>query len=315
MPSVITITFNPCIDKSVEVPQLIPEKKLSCTLPKMEAGGGGINVARAITKLGGEALAIFPGGGAQGKLLKDLLLEEAVPVVQVDTGREIRENWIVLETSTNHQFRFGMPGPVLPDAIWQDCLDRVAQEGDAAFIVVSGSLPEGFPTNIFERIAAVAEKKHARLVVDTSGIALQHALRHGVHLIKPSINELNSLIAALQLDASSPVAAAQEIVKRGYAEAVVVSMGPEGAMLVTGSIVKHIKPPTVKKASTVGAGDSMVAGIVHSLARHASLEDAVTYGVACGTAATMNPGTALCKLEDVELLHDMIRKQYRDLVS
>jgi 6-phosphofructokinase 2 len=310
MSTVITITFNPCIDKSVEVPVLIPEKKLTCSTPKMEPGGGGINVARAIRKLGGSATAVYPAGGYHGNLLTSLLAGEGVPARPVPIEKETRENWIVAEKSTSRQFRFGLPGPGLTESEWDECLTQILLAGTASYLVVSGSLPGGFPPDIFKRIKALAAEKNARLVVDSSGIALQKALQEGVYLIKPSLNELASLIVALDLNSESTADAASEIVRRGYAEVVVISMGPGGALLVTSQQVKEIKPPVARKLSTVGAGDSMVAGILMGLTRNLSLENAVIYGVASGTAATMNPGTALCNLEDVETLYGSMQKQY-----
>src|SRR3954469_8205880 len=107
MPKIVTLTFSPCIDKSTTVPAFIPEKKLSCTAPKLEPGGGGINVARAVKKLGGEALAIFPSGGYTGKFLNHLVDLESVSYIAIDIAGETRENIIVLEISTNNQYRFG----------------------------------------------------------------------------------------------------------------------------------------------------------------------------------------------------------------
>jgi len=312
MTSVITITFNPCIDKSIEVPALIPEKKLSCILPRMEPGGGGINVARAITRLGGNAIAIYPAGGYHGRLLTSLLKEENVSVRPVETGKETRENWIVAEKSTHRQFRFGMSGPSLTEIEWHECLGELKRAGEAEFVVVSGSLPEGFPEDLMERIDTLCREKKARLVVDSSGPGLLKALEHGVYLIKPSLNELGSLIVALNLNSNSPTDAARDIVDRGYAEVVVVSMGPGGAVVVSPDLVREITPPSVRNLSTVGAGDCMVAGIVLGLTRKLSLEEAVKFGVASGSAATMNPGTALCKPEDVDILYRFLQKQYQD---
>src|SRR6476661_1745846 len=120
--NITTVTFNPCIDKSTIVPQLVPEKKLRCEAPRFEPGGGGINVARAIKKLGGEALAIYPYGGYSGAFLNELLKRENIFTRPVETKSHTRENMIVLEKSSGQQFRFGMPGPVLQSNEWQQCL-------------------------------------------------------------------------------------------------------------------------------------------------------------------------------------------------
>ena len=314
MPAIITVTFNPAIDKSTSVPAMIPEKKLHCVLPVFEPGGGGINVARAIKKLGGEAAAVYIAGGYTGKTFTQLLSDEYVESIVTETKGSTRENLIVSDTATNQQYRFGMPGPQINEPEWQECLNSIEQIRDVEYIVASGSLPPGIPTDIFARIAFIARKKKVRLIVDTSGEALKQAIQAGVYLIKPNLGELSSLLKKKELNIEPDSYrvvddAAREVIKNGNCEVVVVSMGPAGAMLVTKELALQIMPPAVKRKSTVGAGDSMVAGIALSLTRNKSLTEAVQYGVACGTAATMNPGTELCKKEDAEHLYKLIQNK------
>jgi 6-phosphofructokinase 2 len=306
MPAIITVTFNPAIDKLTSVPVLIPEKKLKCAEPAFAPGGGGVNVARAIRKLGGHAVALYLAGGHTGKLFTRLLLNEDVESIVMETKEYTRENLIVLETASNQQYRFGMPGPHITESEWQDCLKKIEIITGVEWIVASGSLPPGIPTDIFARIAFIARNKNARLIVDTSGEALKHAVQEGVYLIKPNLGELSSLAGTEELKIESVDDAAREVIGRGNCEVVVVSMGPTGALLVTKDLVQQIIPPPVKRKSTVGAGDSMVAGIVLQLAGKKSLTEAVQYGVACGTAATMNPGSELCRKEDADLLYRFI---------
>ena len=309
MPSIITVTFNPAIDKSTTVPVLIPEKKLRCTAPVFEPGGGGVNVSRAIKKLGGHSVALYLAGGHTGKLFTRLLLEEGVDSIVTETGEYTRENLEVLETASNQQYRFGMPGPLIREAEWQDCLRNIERMEGVEYMVASGSLPPGVPTDIFARIAWTARQKNARLIVDTSGDALKHAVQEGVYLIKPNLGELASIAGTKELDIESVDDVAREVIGRGKCEVVVVSMGPTGAMLVTSDLAQQIIPPPVKRQSTVGAGDSMVAGMVLSLVTKKTLTEAVQYGVACGTAATMNSGTGLCRKEDVDRLYKIIREK------
>ena len=306
MPEIITVTFNPAIDKSTSVPVLIAEKKLNCALPVYEPGGGGINVARAIKKLGGEAVAVYLAGGYSGKTFTQLLTDELVESIVTETKENTRENLVVLETASNQQYRFGMPGPTISEPEWQACLKSIEKIKDVEYIVASGSLPPGIPTDIFARIAFIARKKKARLIVDTSGEALKQAVQAGVYLIKPNLGELSSLLGKEELNIELVDDAAREVIGKGNCEVVVVSMGPAGAMLVTKELALQIMPPAVKRKSTVGAGDSMVAGIALSLTRNKSLTEAVQYGVACGTAATMNHGTELCRKEDAEHLYKLI---------
>ena len=309
MSSIVTITFSPCIDKSTSVPALIPEKKLKCAVPELEAGGGGINVARAIKKLGGEPIAVFPSGGYTGKLFNHLLERENIPSVIIETVHETRENIIVLEGSTNDQYRFGMPGTELYENEWKQCLKAVEEIKDAEFIIASGSLPPGVPLNIYAQLAKIAKSLNAKFVVDTSGEPLKHAADEGVYLLKPNLGELASLAGKKELNPDEVQDKAKEIIAKGKCDVMVVSMGAAGAMLVTKEINQMITPPSVKRKSTVGAGDSMVAGIVYYLSQGKNLRDAVQYGVACGTAATMNPGTELCRKGDADRLYTLIRKK------
>jgi 6-phosphofructokinase 2 len=308
MSPIITITFSPCIDKSASVNKLIPEKKLSCTSTKLEPGGGGINVARAIKKLGGESTAIYPSGGYTGKYFDKLMQDEEVPSIIIETENETRENIIILEESTNQQYRFGMPGTALKENEWRQCLHIIEEMNDVEFIVASGSLPPGVPQDVFARIAILAKKKNAKLIVDTSGEALQHAADEGVYMLKPNLGELGSLIGKKYVDKKETADLAKSIINKINCEIIIVSMGGDGAMLITKNENYKVSSPKVKMKSTVGAGDSMVAGIVLSLSQKKSLKETVQYGVACGTAATMNPGTELCKSEDAEELYSLIQK-------
>lgn len=307
MGKIVTVTINPVIDKSTQVAGIAPEKKLRCEQPRFEPGGGGINVARAIKKLGGDALAIYTSGGYTGRFLNDLLKEEGIQTKAIPTQNYTRENLIVLDTHTNQQYRFGMPGSTILEEEWKACLQSIEEEEDVEYIVASGSLAPGVPTDIYAQIAAIAKAKGARLIVDTSGEALKAAADEGIFLLKPNLAELSSLAGREEINAELVDDVAREIIGKGNCEVVVVSLGAAGAMLVTATEIIQATPPAVKKRSTVGAGDSMVAGIVLSLSKGWELKDALRYGVATGTAATMNNGTELCKLKDVECLFPLIR--------
>ena len=304
---IVTLTFNPCIDKSTTIEALVADKKLRCSTPKFEPGGGGLNVARVVKKLGGEALAIYPAGGYSGKFLQKLADQEGVVSKIAEIKSHTRENLIVVDRSTNHQYRFGMPGPELEEEEYKHCLQLLEAEEDVAFIVASGSLARGVPTNIYAQIAVIAKQKAARLIVDTSGEALQQAVNQGVFLIKPNLAELSSLVGKEEIHAEMVDDVAMDLIRKGKCEMMVVSLGSSGAMLVSREQVVQMMPPVVKRKSTVGAGDSMVAGIVLSLSEGKSPEDALRYGIACGTAATLNEGTELCRKQDVEKLLPLVK--------
>jgi 6-phosphofructokinase 2 len=307
MSKIVTITFSPCIDKSTSVSRLIPEKKLKCAAPKLEPGGGGINVARAIKKLGGEATAVFPSGGYTGKFFNHLLEKENIPSIIIETKNETRENIVVLDESSNQQYRFGMPGTELSENEWKQCLKVIEDIKDVEFIVASGSLPPGVPLDIYARLAVMAKKKRAKLVVDTSGEALRHAANEGVYLLKPNLGELSSLMGIERIREEEIEDLARKVIQKGHCEVLVVSMAEAGAILVTKNEIHRAIPQAVKRKSVVGAGDSMVAGIVLALSQNKNLKQALQYGVACGTAATMNPGTELCRKDDVEKLFALLQ--------
>ncbi|WP_143306425.1 1-phosphofructokinase family hexose kinase [Chitinophaga vietnamensis] len=304
MKTVLTITFNPAIDKSTRVAALVPDKKLKCSQPVFEPGGGGVNVARAIVKLGGQATAAYFGGGYTGQFFTALLAAEQVPAVMMPIAGHTRENLIVTDDTTRQQFRFGMPGPQLSATEWQQGLAMLDKAMDqASFVVASGSLAAGLPPDAFAIAGQQAKQKGLPYVVDTSGEALLRAARSGAYLLKPNLSELATLAGKEQLTGDEVAAAARSIISAGDCKYIVVSLGATGAMLVTNKEVLRVQAPVVKRLSTVGAGDSMVAGMVLQLVAGADIATAVKYGVACGSAATMNAGTALCRLQDVQALY------------
>jgi len=302
MTSIITITLNPAIDKSTSITSLAAGKKLRCAPPCFEPGGGGVNVSRAIHKLGGETTAIYFAGGYTGEFYKQLLDDEKISSVAVKTRNHLRENLIVFDRSSGMQYRFTMPGPSIYEQEWKEILKTIKEHDRADFMVVSGSLPPGIPNDILANIAVIAKRNNIKLIVDSSGKALQDALTEEVYLMKPNLQELAELTGKNLASLDEAMNAAKTIVDKGKSKIIVVSLAEEGALLVTETLSKHLPAPKVKIKSTVGAGDSMLAGIIQSLSKNKTIEEAVQFGVLCGTAATMNPGTSLCDLKTVESL-------------
>lgn len=304
---IVTLTINPALDKSSSVAGIAPEKKLRCAAPVYDPGGGGINVSRAIRKLGGESIALFTAGGSAGEMLQQLLNTEGVTHEVVVTQNWTRENFVVVDSLTDRQFRFGMPGTLLYENEWKTCLaalEKLAK--DAEFVVASGSLPEGVPVDFYAQVAKIAKAQNARCVVDTSGEALLLAAEEGVFMLKPNLGELSALAGKNSISALEQEHLARLLIDEGKAEVVVVSLGKQGAMLVTKDQIEYVQAPTVHSQSTVGAGDSMVGGMVLSLAQGKSYPEMLAFGVAAGTAATMRAGTQLCKREDTEALFKWI---------
>ena len=302
MPAIVTLTLNPALDIATSTDRVRPTHKLRCAEPRREPGGGGINVARVVQALGGEVTAIFPCGGAAGATIEKLLRDSGVPVAPVPIAGATRESFTVDETDTGEQYRFVLPGPTLGDGEVEQLLEAVAGIG-AAYVVVSGSLPPGCDPKIFHRLCALCSRSGARLVIDTSGKALT-ALEGGcAYLIKPSLRELQELVGREFASEAEECAAARELVARGFAEVVVVSLAERGALLVTEGIELRLPAIEVPNGSAVGAGDSMVAALTLALAQGEHLEEALLYGIAAGAAALTAPGNELARREDVERLY------------
>lgn len=305
MKSIVTLTLNPAIDKSSSVDHVVAERKLYCKAPRFEAGGGAVNVSRAIKKLGGESLLLYPAGGLTGKRLQELLGEEGLSHRSLAIEGMIRESLVILEESTGQQYRFGMPGPQLQKEEQESFIRELTSMNPSPdYLVASGSLPPGVASDFYARIARVGKKMGAKVIVDVSGDALDAALQEGVFLIKPNIREFWKLVGREIKEESELKVAAREMVADGRCEVLMISLGAAGALLVSEKFAEHILPPTVPIVSKVGAGDSMVAGIVLSLARGNPLRESALFGVATGTAAVMTPGTELCRREDVERLYE-----------
>jgi 6-phosphofructokinase 2 len=306
MNRIITFTFNPAIDKSTTIGHLIPEKKLACSPPVFEPGGGGVNISRAIRNLGEHSTAVYLSGGYTGRFFSSLVEKEHLDCINITISGRTRENLVVMDVSTGQQYRFGMPGPTVSEKEWRPALDIIGKCAADDYIVVSGSLPPGMPPEVMGEIAAIVKKRRAKLVVDIAGQALECALKEGVYLIKPNLAELGAYVGEEHITEPAVYLAARQIINRGQSAAVVVSLGASGCILVTKDEQVMIPAPLVKPLSTVGAGDSMLAGIVLRLSKGAGFLGAVRYGIACGTAATLHPGTALCQKEQVEKLYQQV---------
>lgn len=308
MSDIVTITINPAIDLSVNVERVEPTRKLRCSAPKRDPGGGGINVARAAHRLGGDAVAIYPTGGAIGKLLQRLVEREGIDSIVTPSHVETRENFTAYEESSGQQYRFVLPGSALHRAEWEACLEKLTSLSTRPkFVVASGSVPPGVPDDFFAQVARAAKKLGAKVVIDSSGPALGIALDEGVTLVKPNQNELSELVGApLKTDADR-IAACRQLVRDGRTEMVALSLGDDGAMLVTARQAWRAQPLRIEVVSAVGAGDSFLGGLVAALSKAKPLEEAFRMAVAAGSAAVMSTGTELCHEEDVRRLMPQVR--------
>ena len=303
MESVLTVTMNPTIDVSAHASHVIPDRKLRCKQVVYEPGGGGINVARVVQRLGGKTVALHASGGVLGRILRKMLDTEELKHIPVEIEGTTRESIMFVDDSTEQQFRFAFPGPELSESEWMACLDKIDSMDPAPkYAVFSGSLPQGVPDEFYGMAGEQCKKRGTRIVVDTPGTALIKAVQKGVYLIKPNIRELQDLVQAELSSEDEIKRAARDLIGNGEVEVVVVSLGAGGAFVVTADGTRRYESPTVPIKSKVGAGDSMVGGIVTRLSMGFEIDDAVRYGLCAGAAAVMTPGSELCHRDDVERL-------------
>ncbi|MCP4976271.1 MAG: 1-phosphofructokinase family hexose kinase [Maribacter sp.] len=309
MKKIITLTMNPVVDKDTSVAGIKPNAKLRCVSPSYYAGGGGINVSRAIKKLGGESLCIYVAGGPTGSHLQQLVSDDDIAQEVISIEGWTRDNLSVTDTITNLQYRFGVPGPYVKEEEWQ-CVLKLLEErlhiGD--YLVASGKLPPGVPTDFYVKISKITDKIGAKLILDTSGVALLPSMKAKIYMMKPNLGELSILCGVDFISAFELESLSKKFLEQNNCEVLVVSMGAKGALLATKDVTEHVLAPTVQQKSTIGAGDSMVAGMVLSLSKGRSLIEMVKYGVACGTAATIHPGTQLCTKTDADNLYNWIKE-------
>jgi 6-phosphofructokinase 2 len=298
---VATLTLNPSLDLSFSVEALAPGRKLRCHSPRLDAGGGGINVARVIRRLGGKAVAVLPLGGANGQKLRALLTAERMPFIAQEISGETREDFTAEVRATGDEYRFVMPGPRLSPAD-RDGLMRTAEAVGSRVLVASGSLAPGVPVTFYGRLAERAAAAGVKMALDASGAALRHGVAAGVWLVKPNLDELEELAGAPLPSLADRLAACRAIIARGGAEIVALSMGADGALLVTAERSLAARAPTVTPVSTVGAGDSFMGGLVRALADGSKPDAALRLAVAAGSAALLAPGTQLSRAADVRRL-------------
>ena len=297
----VTFTPNPALDISTAVGRLEHAHKLRCDAPQVHPGGGGINVARVLHRLGADVQAIFPAGGPTGERLRKLLQAETVPCQAHAIASDTRESFTVHERASEQEFRFVLPGPTLTAHEWQDSLVLLrAALRDARWLISSGGLPPGVNADGHAQAIRLAKGLDVRTVVDTSGAALKAALDEGVWLVKPSLGELSAWVGQALTSTTDQLTAARRLIEHGKAHMVALTLGEQGAMLITHKHCLRANPVPVKVAGSVGAGDSFLAALVWALDETEDLHEALATAMAAGASAVTSTGTALSQKSEIE---------------
>jgi 6-phosphofructokinase 2 len=274
---------------------------------RRDPGGGGINVARVIHRLGGKALAVYAAGGSAGDELANLLDSEGLQHRPVRIRGQTRESFHVTDDKSGEQYRFILAGDALEQGEWTACAAAaLAAVALSDYFVCSGSLPPGVPSDFYASATFSAKAKGAKTVVDTQGESLHAVLVSGVDIVKASARELGAYLGNTPTDARGWRDALGKVVQGGKAEIVAVTLGANGAVLVTPTQAWHAAVPQVRASTTVGAGDSFLGGLLLKLIAGCPADVALRYAAAAGTAALLTSGTGLCDPSDVERLNSEI---------
>jgi 6-phosphofructokinase 2 len=303
MTDILTITANPALDLSTEAPAVIPDRKLRCSAPLVHPGGGGVNISRAIANLGGQSRALVAYGGPTGDALTALIEAEGLRCEPLGPEHATRQSVSVRDAATGLQYRFMLPGPdwTAADAATARAtiLSAVAP---GALVIPSGSLPPGLSVTFYLDLAADLAAAGARMILDTSGPALDRAAEAaaGLHVLRMDTAEAEELSGRTLTDPQDMAALATSLRDRRAAEIVMVAAGAQGTVIASEGWTGLTRPPVVVPHSKIGAGDSFVAAFEMSVARGEDPVTACCWGTAAAASAVQEEGTRLCRRTDTE---------------
>ncbi len=301
---ILTITLNPTVDVSTGAKRVRAGHKIRCDAPMRDPGGGGVNVARAIRLLGGEARAFAAVGGHMGRVFLGLLQTEGVQVHPFDVKGETRESMAVIEYKTGKQYRFVMPGPHWDATqVGAALLQINAVVPKQGYVVLSGSNPPGVPNDFPAQLRRAIVSTDARLIVDTSTKALRLMAETPTdppYLLRMDKSEADELAGGPLETVPELAKFAATLVTRGVAQVIVMALGPKGSVLVSKDQSWHAAAADVPVRSKVGAGDSFVGALTLALARGEAPQHALQKGTAAASAAVMTDATRLCLRGEAE---------------
>ncbi|MBM4453242.1 MAG: 1-phosphofructokinase [Chloroflexi bacterium] len=304
---IATVTLNPSLDKTVTVERLVLEEANRWTSMRRDPGGKGINVSRVVHELRGKTIAYGFVGGIDGDILKQLLQQQGVPFDFTTIKGDIRSNLIITNLSNNSQTRIDAPGPTISKSELGSLTGKITYlEPKPDYLVLAGSVPPGVPDDIYTKLIEAAKKQGIKTVLDSDEEWLKEGIKAKPTLIKPNVYEAGVLLGTKLQDETAIVKAVKRLLAKGI-EIVAISRGKEGLIISDGNKILKVTTPKVQVRSTVGAGDSTVAALVLSLTRGDDISEASRLAVAAGTAATLTPGTELCRRRDVEKLLPQVK--------
>lgn len=304
-----TVTLNPALDKSIYIDRLRPNDANRINKIEIDAGGKGVNASRVLKELGSRTMALGFLGGQTGRFIEQVLSNEGVPGDFVRIERETRTNISVQESTGAPPTVFNEPGATVTEDEIAELFAKVRKVARKSSIVIfGGSLPPGVPTDLYKTLIGVVNEAGAKSVLDSDGEPMRQGLEARPFMIKPNRDEIRRLLGVEIRSPKDGIPALETLQEKGV-EVVVISFGADGAIAGSGDGIWLAVPPKIKVVSTIGSGDSMVAGITHILSQGGSLDEALRWGTAAGAATAMTDGTAIGRHEQVLSLLDKVTIQ------
>lgn len=302
---IVTLTFNPAIDRTITVDRLAFEDRAYISSAKETAGGRGINASAVIHSFGGETLAVLPAGGSSGKKFQEYLDRCGFPFEIVPTRNKVRTN-LVITDSHGLTVKLNEHGPRLSRTEVSK-IERATRERmeKAEWIMLCGSLPPGVPNDVYARIIEFAESKKVKVLLDTDGEPLRAGLAAKPTVVSPNQDETERLLNAALITRTNSLHAAEQLHKMG-AESVLLSLGARGAVAFHQGKLYEINPPRVDAVCPIGAGDAMSAAFVWSMQKGDTFSEAARWGVAAGTASAKLPGMKFASLEETRVIYESV---------
>ncbi len=303
---IYTITLNPALDRTIWLDRIRDDVSNRILEEKSFAGGKSIDVTRVLKNFGIDNIALGFVGGFAGRELEGRLLNEGIQSEFVRVSGETRTNIIIHEKETGKQLAFNARGPDIRPSELMQLVEQIERLPCSEIVAIGGSLPPGVNPEIYRKIISLVKRCQTKVVLDVDGEALRQGIKAKPDVIKPNIHELSELVGRELQGLDEVVAAAREISRRGV-QIVLVSMGAKGILLVSQGQEYMAVPPAVEVESTIGAGDSSVAGFITGLVQGKDLKECLVYAAAAGTATTLHQGTALSQKEDFDRLVSQVK--------
>lgn len=297
---IYTVTLNPTLDITYVVEEVSFREPLRALEVHESPGGKGVNVSLALKALGVDSVAIGLVGGFTGREVRYLLERRGLDLRLIEIGNETRTNVVVLGRGDGRELVIRAAGPEVSGEEEKGVLELILDVArPPGFLVLSGSLPPGMGDGTYASLVTEGRRRGLKAVLDSDGEPMRRGIAAGPYLIKPNREELERLAGRPLAGVDEVASFARRLLSRGI-EVVAVSLGREGALMVAGEGSWLGRVPVVEREDTVGAGDSMVAGLLAGLSGSLPLEEAFRMGLAAGASAVSNPGPALCEAASFE---------------